>query len=81
MKEKAAYCLTLSSKGGADSLSAGQALNYNGGTGFSISVGLTEKGLKAYEDVIVAVFFAIELLQRDGLPRWIYDEVKAIHAV
>lgn len=48
---------------------------------FIISMELTNKGVKNYEKVITHCFGAIQALQKRGIERYIYDEVKKIKEI
>ena len=65
----------LKDKNWAESLSAGSALNYQGGSTFALNIGLTQEGLDHQQDVVVAVFQAINRLKKDGVPAWVVDEI------
>ena len=68
----------LKSKNWIDGLVAGQALSYTGVTVFSLSMDLTTEGQKHKQDIVQAVFAAIEQVQESAIPRWVFDEVKQI---
>ncbi|MCH9626935.1 MAG: Protease 3 [Chlamydiales bacterium] len=42
---------------------------------FTLSVHLTEEGVKKYETVIERCFEAIATLRKSGIPRYVYDEI------
>jgi secreted Zn-dependent insulinase-like peptidase len=65
----------LKAKGWVESLSSSQALGYSGGSLFSINMSLTEKGREERNAVIEAVFQAIALLQKEGVPKWLFEEI------
>lgn len=58
----------------ADGLSSGTGLYWRGGALFSISIGLTEKGVANYERVLQQTFAYLEMLREEGPRAWIYDE-------
>jgi secreted Zn-dependent insulinase-like peptidase len=58
----------------ADGLSSGTGLYWRGGALFSISIGLTEKGVANYERVLQQTFAYLEMLREEGPKGWIYDE-------
>ena len=65
----------LKKLGWANSLFSG---SYNVSVGcefFRIQVDLTEEGLNHYEDVVKVVFQYIDTLKREGVKKWIFDEV------
>ncbi|KAL4209234.1 Metalloenzyme, LuxS/M16 peptidase-like protein [Rhizopus microsporus] len=68
----------LKKKTWATTLSSG--LSY-GGVGFSffhLSIELTEEGLRHYEDVVVSLFEYIELIKKEGIQQWIFEETKSL---
>ncbi|ORZ07985.1 Metalloenzyme, LuxS/M16 peptidase-like protein [Lobosporangium transversale] len=70
----------LKKKGWANNLSAGTS---HGGIGFEffkISVDLTKEGLDHYEDVTVVVFQYIDMLRREGIRPYIWDEIASLAA-
>ncbi|NRB39500.1 MAG: insulinase family protein [Pseudomonadales bacterium] len=69
----------LKQKNWADSLSAGSALNYQGGSTFALNIGLTQAGLDHQQEVVVAVFQAINRLKQQGVPEWVVDEIASIN--
>jgi insulysin len=65
----------LKKKGWANNLAAGTS---HGGIGFEfykITVDLTKEGLAHYEDVTLIIFQYIEMLRREGVRPYIWDEV------
>ena len=62
----------------AEDLSAGQFIDYRGGTSFSVFVNLTEQGVNEQELVLQAIFSALKVLSQQGIPRWIFDELAMI---
>ncbi|KAK9462938.1 Metalloenzyme, LuxS/M16 peptidase-like protein [Lipomyces oligophaga] len=70
----------LKSKSWANSLSAGSHNICDGSEIFSVSVDLTNEGLKVYEDVIVTIFQYLKLLQQTPPQEWIYEELRDIAA-
>ena len=71
----------IKAMGWANGLSAGPMSVCPGSAFFSISIKLTEEGLKVYQKVVEVVFQYISLVQ--GIPpqEWIVDEVKGMAAV
>lgn len=61
-----------------ETLVAGKPFSYDGGETFSISLGLTDKGLENQQLVVDAVFQAIERVKQGGVPEWVFDEVAEI---
>lgn len=68
----------LKDRGWADSLGAGTGLSFRGGANFSINIGLTEAGMDAVDEIVAAVFAAVNLLQDEGLKPYLYAEQKAV---
>lgn len=48
---------------------------------FEVTISLTEQGLKSYAEVIDGVFAYIHLLQKQGIPSYIYDEVMKLSGI
>ncbi|KAL9599893.1 MAG: hypothetical protein Q9219_003526 [cf. Caloplaca sp. 3 TL-2023] len=71
----------IKAKGWANGLSAGVAPVCPGSAFFTISVKLTEDGLKQYKEVVKAVFQYISLLKESGPQQWIVDEVRGMTEV
>ncbi|KAF9955870.1 Insulinase (Peptidase M16) [Mortierella alpina] len=68
----------LKKAGWANSISVGSA---SGGISFAFlkfTVDLTQEGLVHYEDIIVIVFQYIQLLQRQGVKSYIWDEIVSL---
>eukprot|EP01104_Vermistella_antarctica_P017836 TRINITY_DN6412_c0_g1_i1.p1 TRINITY_DN6412_c0_g1~~TRINITY_DN6412_c0_g1_i1.p1 ORF type:complete len:1087 (+),score=280.46 TRINITY_DN6412_c0_g1_i1:370-3261(+) len=68
----------LKAKGWANELSSGVGVSTRLFSVFRVSIDLTEDGLTRVNDVISIVFDYIELLRREGVQEWIFDEVKAV---
>lgn len=68
----------LKQQGLIDSLAAGTAWQYPGGSAFSLRFGLTTKGQAHQAQVLEAAFSAIALLRDQGIPHWVFDELKQI---
>lgn len=60
----------------AESLGAGQLLAYRGATVFSLSIGLTQKGLTQQEQVLAAVFATLDKLRQQGVGQASFNELK-----
>jgi len=56
----------LKREGLADGLSAGTGLSWRGGSVFSVSVALTERGVAQYERVLARLFAYLDLLRERG---------------
>ncbi|KAI0511369.1 hypothetical protein KFK09_011999 [Dendrobium nobile] len=68
----------LKKMGWAMSLSAGEmdwSVDYSF---FSVTIELTDSGHDHHEDIIGLLFKYIHLLQKDGVAKWIFDELVAI---
>jgi insulysin len=63
------------------SLSAGTGLSNNSYSAFAITMQLTPDGIRRYRDVITYVFQYVRLLREEGLPRYVYDEVKRMNEI
>ena len=68
-------------KGWANGLSAGPMNVGPGSAFFTISLKLTEEGLRIYEEVVKAVFQYISLIKEHPPQKWIVDEVKGMAEV
>lgn len=64
----------LKSQGWADALASGLALSNDQESVLSLSITLTQEGLRHYLDVTRAVFAYIDLVRRDGIEQWRFDE-------
>lgn len=71
----------IKAKGWANGLSAGVAPVCPGSAFFTISVKLTEDGLKQYQEVVKVVFQYISLIKEDKPQKWIVDEVMGMTEV
>ena len=68
----------LKNKGWAISLGAGTSSDTKEYGFASVSIGLTEKGLSDYEDVLKAVVGYIQLMKQKGYQSHIYNELKSM---
>lgn len=64
----------LKAEGLAEGLSAGTGLSWSGGELFSVSISLTEKGVKDYQRVLQLFFTYADMLRKEGAQQWLYDE-------
>ena len=71
----------IKDKGWANGLSAGPAPVCPGTAFFSITIRLTEEGLKCYQDVVKVVFQYISLIKESPPHEWIMDEIKKMGEV
>ena len=71
----------IKAKGWANGLSAGAMSVCAGAAFFTISIRLTEDGLKEYQEVVKAVFQYISLIKEVPPQQWIFDEVKGMAGV
>ncbi|KAL8966492.1 MAG: hypothetical protein Q9197_005948 [Variospora fuerteventurae] len=71
----------IKAKGWANGLSAGVAPVCPGAAFFTISVKLTEDGLKQYQEVVKVVFQYISLIKEHEPQQWIVDEVREMTEV
>jgi len=71
----------LKNKGWANGLGAGSSPLCPGSAFFSISVRLTEEGLKNYQTVAEVVFQYLALLKESPPQEWIFDELKRMSEV
>ncbi|EOD51237.1 putative a-pheromone processing metallopeptidase ste23 protein [Neofusicoccum parvum UCRNP2] len=71
----------IKAKGWASGLGAGPVPLCPGSAFFSISVRLTEDGLKNYKEVIKTIFQYISMLKEHEPKEWIFDEMKRMSEV
>lgn len=65
---------SLKARGWADQLGAGLGRDDSDGAAMSLSIRLSEEGLKHVEDIVELVFRTLRLIERDGVQRWRYAE-------
>lgn len=70
----------LKSRGWAEGLGAGEGLSYQGGSSFNVSVQLTKEGVIHRDEVVLALFQAIERIRIEGLKPWLFNEQGMIAA-
>ncbi len=78
---KGSLLLALKREGLADGLSAGGGLSWRGGSLFSVTVALTERGVVEHERVLALLFSYLELLREEGPQRWLYEEQSELAAI
>ena len=71
----------IKAKGWANGLSAGAMPLCPGSAFFTISIRLTEDGLKDYQEVVKVVFQYISLIKQTPPQKWIVDEIKGMAEV
>ena len=71
----------LKNKGWANGLSAGPSPLCPGSAFFSISIRLTEEGLRSYEAITKSVFQYLSMLNDTPPQPWIFDELKRMSEV
>ncbi|KAI9740448.1 MAG: hypothetical protein M1834_005028 [Cirrosporium novae-zelandiae] len=71
----------IKAKGWANGLSAGGAPVCPGSAYFSISVRLTEEGLKNYGKIVEVIFQYISLIKETPPQEWVVDEMKGMSEV
>ena len=71
----------IKGKGWANGLSAGPAPVCPGTAFFTITIRLTEEGLKCYQEVVKIVFQYISLIQEAPPQEWIMTEIKSVGEV
>ena len=71
----------IKSKGWANALTAGAMSVCPGAAFFTISIKLTEEGLKEYQEVVKVVFQYISLIKEVPPQEWIVDEVREMAEV
>ncbi|MEE8058723.1 MAG: insulinase family protein [Pseudomonadales bacterium] len=68
----------LKQKGWAEGLSAGTGLSYMGGATFNVTIKLTPKGVESVDDIIVAIFQAVNRISPGDDQRWLFEEQRAL---
>ena len=71
----------IKAKGWANGLSAGAKPVCPGSAFFTVSVKLTEDGLKEYREVVKVIFQYISLIKESPPQEWIFDETKGMAEV
>lgn len=71
----------IKAKGWANGLSAGPMNAGPGSAFFTVSIKLTEEGLRIYEEVVKAVFQYISLIKEHPPQKWIVEEIKGMAEV
>ena len=71
----------LKADGLATSLSAGGGENTADYASLDITVGLTQKGLARYQEVVAKVLGVIDGLKKSGIPRYFFEERKTMAAL
>jgi len=64
----------LKHQGWVDSLAAGAGFNFTNGAAVTIDIGLTEQGLDHVDDIVTAVFQALQRIREEGVNEWRYQE-------
>lgn len=64
----------LKAEGLAESVAAGAGLGWRGGSLFSVSINLTEKGVAEYQRVLQLLFAYTDMLRGKGPQAWLYEE-------
>ncbi|KGE04758.1 insulinase family protein [Pseudohaliea rubra] len=73
--------LALKREGLAEGLSAGEGLSWRGGSLFSVTVSLTERGVAEHERVLRLLFSYLAMLREEGPQRWLYEEQSELAAI
>ncbi len=68
----------LKTKGWATGLSAGSGLSTGEESLFTITINLTQSGYENSRDVVNAAFGYLNLLAKDGIDQWRFDEQKSL---
>ncbi|KAF9431806.1 Insulinase (Peptidase M16) [Entomortierella beljakovae] len=71
----------LKKKGWANSVSCGSSSGGIGFEFFKISVDLTKEGLLRHEDITVVIFQYIQMLKKEGVKDYIWDEIEVLAAI
>lgn len=68
----------LRQKGWLEGLSAGNFLDDNGESLFTVTMSLTPVGVVNKDAIVAAVFAAIKLIEREGIKPWRYEELARV---
>ncbi|UTV28426.1 insulinase family protein [Photobacterium atrarenae] len=68
----------LKSRGLINTLAAGGGVSGSNFREFTVSLNLTPKGLKHIDEIVATVFQYIELIKREGLDAWRYEEKRSV---
>ncbi|KAI7847937.1 Metalloenzyme, LuxS/M16 peptidase-like protein [Circinella umbellata] len=71
----------LKKKGWATYLSSGTCYGGRGFGFFHVGIDVTDDGLHHYEDIVAVIFQYIEMLKKEGVKKWIFDEVQSLAAI
>jgi len=71
----------LKSEGLAEGLGAGDGLAWAGGSLFSVSIALTEKGAADPDRVLQLLFAYVDMLRDEGPQQWLYQEQSRLAAL
>jgi secreted Zn-dependent insulinase-like peptidase len=69
---------TLKARGWVEGLSAGLGMSDATASTFNVSMQLTESGLANVREIGVSLFSYIDLIRRDGITPWRYEELRRI---
>ena len=64
--------------GWAQALSAGEGLDYDGGTQFNVGIELTEAGAEHIDDIVELVYQTIARIRDGGIENWLYREQQLV---
>ncbi|MFC1234296.1 insulinase family protein [Vibrio sp. F74] len=70
--------LFLKEKKWITSLAAGGGVSGSNFREFTVSVNLTGRGLRHYDEIIQTIFEFIALIKQDGIAKWRFDEKQAV---
>jgi len=75
---KGSLLSVLKKMGWADGLSAGLGLRHPDTATFEVSIKLTPEGLERSDEVVAHVFQYLELIRREGVARWMFEEQRRL---
>src|SRR5690606_27085222 len=70
----------LKQRGWAQALSAGQGLDYQGGSQSNMGIELTPEGSRHIDAIVQLVYEAIARIRTDGIQQWLYQEQHIVNA-
>jgi secreted Zn-dependent insulinase-like peptidase len=68
----------LKMRGWALGLAAGEGIDYDGGSSFTVSVELTEAGAAHVDDISAALFQTLNRIRDDGVQEWLFHEQQVV---
>jgi secreted Zn-dependent insulinase-like peptidase len=70
----------LKQRGWAQALSAGEGIDYQGGSQFNVGIELTPEGSKHIDEIVRLVYQAVQRIRDGGIANWLYREQQTVSA-